>query len=71
MSVGPQAAVFDLATGTELFAIPRAAPIGFSTYSIPSTDAARVVTVAVPYDTLKNPNGALVVWDLTARKKLD
>lgn len=70
VTAGGPAAVFDLTTGAELFAIPRGTSVGFTTYTIPSADAARAVTVAVPFDARKNPNGTVIVWDLTARKKV-
>jgi WD40 repeat protein len=63
--------VFDLKTGTELFAVPRGASTGFNTNVFPSADAERVITLAVPANTRAGTaTGTAAVWDLATRKKV-
>jgi WD40 repeat protein len=64
------AAVFDPATGTELFVLPRTSPAGVVLHTIPSADGARAVTISAPPDAQPGPKGTVAVWDLVARKKL-
>jgi len=64
------AAVFDLKTGAELFAIPRHPVPGFLTSVILTADAESLVTIAAPSAGTRAANGTLVLWDLATRTKV-
>jgi WD40 repeat protein len=65
---GTPAAVFDLATGVEEFAVPRGQLANYSTSSVPSADLTKVIVLSTPYDATKPVR--CTVWDLVARKKM-
>jgi WD40 repeat protein len=60
--------VFDLATGSEEFALPRGPTNGYSSLSLTSADASWVVIISAPFDQKKT--GTCVVWDVANRKKV-
>jgi len=67
---GAQAAVFDPATGTELFVLPRTAPGRVLIRAIPSADVTRAVTLSASSDGSADANWTATVWDLIDRKKV-
>ncbi len=68
ISTSTPAAVFDVATGAEEFALPRGDLTGRNTSSFPSADGTKVIVMSVPYDMTKL--GKCTVWDLVTRRKL-
>jgi WD40 repeat protein len=66
---GNPAAVYDLATGTELFAIPPAPLSGtYQMQTVVSADMTKVMNLSINFDVKKT--GVCVAWDLAAQKKL-
>ena len=68
VSTGQPAAVFDLATGAELFAVPRGPAQRFTTHQFPSAELSRVAVLSVPFDF--RLTGKCTVWDLNDQRKL-
>ena len=69
LSAASPAGVFDLATGDELFVVPRG-PVGrYSTYQFPADDLSKVASLVVPPANDPRGLGTLTVWDLKARKR--
>jgi WD40 repeat protein len=69
ISTGTFAAVFDLATGSEEFALPRGNTGTQTSSSSPSGDGTKVIVMAIPYDQKKT--GKCTVWDVTTRQKIN
>jgi WD40 repeat protein len=68
VSASAPAAVFDLATGSELFALPRPPAARFVAYSFPSADLSRVAVLAATSDS--RATGRCTVWDLANQRRV-
>jgi WD40 repeat protein len=68
VTVSTPAAIMDLATGTEEFALPRGERTGCATEQMSSADMTKIINFSVPYDTTLPAR--CVVWDLVTRRKV-
>jgi WD40 repeat protein len=68
LSAGFPAAVLDVATGAEEFALPRGPAARYSTSTALSADGTKAVVVLAPTD--RGKPAACAVWDLAGRRKL-
>ncbi|MBX9579239.1 MAG: hypothetical protein K2X87_02935, partial [Gemmataceae bacterium] len=67
VSAGSPAAVFDLATGAELFALPRPPAARFVAHSFPSADLSKVAVLAATAE--PRAAGRCTVWDLAGQRR--